>query len=415
MRDVLAYKLGRDMGRYAPRTKFCELILNGEYHGVYVLIEKIKRNKERVDINKLNPEEISGNDVTGGYILKIDKETGGGGDGWFSEYPPPNGTTQKIFFQYEYPKSDDIVPEQKAYIKEYVDQFEEALTASSFADPLNGYAKYIDVNSFVDFFIMQEVTKNVDGYRLSTFFYKQKENDGGKLVMGPLWDFNLGFGNADYCTSGNPEGFVLDFNTICNGDTWLIPFWWKRLLQDNTFRMKVAARWAELRADRFQTGVINTYIDSVASVLNAESQQRNFTAWKVLNKYVWPNYYVGPTFDAEISWLKGWVTQRLSWLDEHMPSLVTGSEEEMLSDPLATAYPNPFTSQLTIGYTLQKPGDVQVRIVDPLGRTLQAVTLPHNSAGAFTYTVAGDMKAGLYYYSVQQGNLTLGKGMISRE
>jgi hypothetical protein len=140
------------------------------------------------------------------------------------------------------------VAEQKSYIQKYVGQFESALAGNNFSDPLLGYAKYIDVNSFVDFFIMQEVTKNVDGYRLSTFFHKQRESDGGKLVMGPIWDFNLGFGNANYCTSGNPEGFVLAFNNMCPDDYWLIPFWWKRLLQDPAFSAKVAARWAELRS-----------------------------------------------------------------------------------------------------------------------------------------------------------------------
>ena len=112
--------------------------------------------------------------------------------------------------------------------------------------------KFIDVNSFVDYFIMQEITKNVDGYRLSTFMYKQRDSDGGKLFMGPLWDFNLGFGNANYCTQGNPEGFVLDFNQVCPDDYWLIPFWWKRLFQDEAFSDRVAARWTELRSGAFK-------------------------------------------------------------------------------------------------------------------------------------------------------------------
>ena len=242
MRDVLAYKLGRDMDRYAPRTRFCELVLNGKYQGIYVLMEKIKRNVNRVAINNLNPGEIAGNDLTGGYIIKIDKFTGGSGDGWFSAFlPPNNGKGQPIYFQYEFPEAGEIAAEQRNYIQKFVGQFESALAGDFFEDPAQGYARYIDVNSFIDFLIMQEVTKNVDGYRLSTFLHKQRDSDGGKLVMGPLWDFNLGFGNADYCTEGEPTGFVLDFNKTCPMDDWLIPFWWKRLLQDNTFQEKLSS------------------------------------------------------------------------------------------------------------------------------------------------------------------------------
>jgi len=129
MRDVLAYKIGRDLNRYAPRTRFCELVLNGNYEGIYVLIEKIKRDNNRVDINKLNPDENSGNDLTGGYIIKIDKETGSGNGGWTSSYVPPNRSgNQTIYFQYDYPKAEDISTEQKNYIRQFMLNFETALT-----------------------------------------------------------------------------------------------------------------------------------------------------------------------------------------------------------------------------------------------------------------------------------------------
>jgi hypothetical protein len=410
MRDALAYRMGRALGHYAPRTKFCELVLNDVYMGIYVLMEKIKRDKNRVDINKLEPTEVSGNDVTGGYILKIDKMTGGG-DGWNSAYQPPNAKTQTVQFLYEYPKSDEIVPDQKTYIQKYVGQFESALAGNNFSDPLLGYAKFIDVNSFVDFFIMQEVTKNVDGYRLSTFFYKQRESDGGKLVMGPLWDFNLGFGNANYCTSGNPEGFVLGFNNLCPDDYWLIPFWWKRLLQDQTFSTKVATRWAELRSGAFKEQNLHGYIDSVATVLNAESQARNFKAWNVLNKYVWPNYYVGQTFQSEVNWLKGWVSQRLTWLDQNMPLLVTDVEQNGEFNQHTQAYPNPFSSTVTIDYSISKAGEVDISIWDGTGRKANSVKVDHDSPGTYSYSWHSDV-SGIYYYSIKQGASSIGDGKL---
>jgi len=346
LRDVLAYKLGRDQNRYAPRTRYCEVVLNGEYMGVYVLIEKIKRDKNRVDINKLDPEEITGDNLTGGYIIKIDKATGSGGDGWSSTFPPPlRGNDQLINFLYEVPKSEDIVPEQKQYIQQYVTDFETVLASTTFTDPVNGYAKYMDAGSFIDYFIINEVSKNVDGYRISTFLHKKRDSDGGKIYMGPVWDYNLGFGNANYCTSGTTDGFVLEFNEVCPDDWWLIPFWWKRLHEDPAYQAQLEARWTSLRGGPLSISTIHTYIDSVATVLNAEAQQRNFERWPVLGEYVWPNYYVGPTFQSEIEWLKQWITNRLLWLDANMSSVITGVENEQNQLQL---FPNPFENSVTI-------------------------------------------------------------------
>ena len=133
MRDVLAYRLAHDLGRYASRFRYCELVLNGQYQGIYVLLEKIKRDKNRVNIDKLDPIEVTGDNLTGGYIFKIDKSSGSGGDGWISTHTPPNRSgDQTIFFQYEYPKEENIVPEQKQYIQNYVASFENALKAENF-------------------------------------------------------------------------------------------------------------------------------------------------------------------------------------------------------------------------------------------------------------------------------------------
>ncbi|MEO5980549.1 MAG: CotH kinase family protein [Chryseolinea sp.] len=415
MRDALAYALGREMGGvYAPRTRYCEVVLNNVYQGVYVLIEKIKRDKNRVDINKLDPDEVSGNNLTGGYIFKIDKSTGGDGEGWASNYPPSHASNQTIYFQYDYPKAENIVDVQKTYIQTQVKAFEDALHGDQFADPALGYAKYIDVNSFIDYFIMQELTKNVDGFRLSTFLYKQRDSDGGKIVLGPIWDFNLGFGNADYCTKGEPKGWANNFNMICPDDYWLIPFWWDRLFTDPAFGTKVASRWATLRAGAFQESAIQNRIDSLTNLLNAESQQRNFKAWKVLGQYVWPNYYVGPTFQDEVTHLKKWVSERLIWMDQNMPLLITAVESEKAKSTVS-ASPNPFSSDVTIDYELTRPGDVTIRILDALGRTVNHTDIPHSGPGHFAYTWTGSGAQGIYFFNVRQGPKVLGSGKLSRK
>jgi hypothetical protein len=349
IRNLLSFKLGNDLGRYASRTRLCELILNGSYWGVYVFMEKVKRDKNRVDISKLNPDEISGDDLTGGYIVKIDKFDGSNsGLGWASPYRPPNyeRAEQQIFFQFDYPKNDNIVPQQKAYIQQYITDFETALKTRPLNDDLAGYKAYINMESFVDYAIINEITRNIDAYRLSTFLYKDKASKGGKLFIGPIWDYNLAFGNADYCKGWQKEGWAWDFNYVCNGDFWLIPFWWQRFMQDPEFTTHLRDRWFSLRNDVFSTEKIHLYIDSLSTVL-FEPQYRNFQRWPVLGQYVWPNYFVGNSHLEEINYLKTWIAHRMTWIDSNIDNLVT-SLDEGNSITGIKMYPNPFNQSLII-------------------------------------------------------------------
>lgn len=401
VRDALAYTMGRAQGRYASRVQFCELVLNGVYQGVYVLLEKIKRDKYRVNISKLKTSDNSGDAITGGYIIKIDKTTGGGGAGWSSSYPPLHRAyNQVVYFQYSYPKDVDITAQQQAYIKQYMDAFENTLSSSGFRDTVSGYQKYIDIDSFVDFYLMMEATKNPDGYRLSTFMYKDKDSKGGKLSMGPIWDFNEGFGNVDYCTKGNPEGFVTAYNTICPTDYFLIPFWWDKLFQDLAFNNKVAKRWAALRNGPFQTQKILHYVDSVASVLTTSSaQQRNFTQWPILGQYVWPNYYVGNSYTSEITWLKNWITQRMNWLDANIQTITAVQNRESQFEVLG--FPNPVTSKFTIQYTIPEPADVTLEIYTALGSKIESSLIHHAVAGAYGWEYNSYLSPGTYIVRVQ--------------
>jgi hypothetical protein len=431
LRDALAYKLGRDLGRYAARTRFCELVMQRDvviegvpakenvYMGIYMLTEKIKRDKNRVDISKLDPEEISGDDLTGGYILKIDKYTGDSGSGFPSQIAPPNRSgNQSVSFQYEYPEYDEIVSEQRQYIQTFIRNFESTLNGSTYQDETNGYAKYIDVNSFADFLIINELSKNVDGYRLSTFMYKDKDSKGGKMVMGPVWDFNLAFGNADYCQGAPVSGWMYNFNSVCSDDGFLIPFWWKRLLTDSNFRERLALRWAELRAGVFSTSSIHRYIDSVANVLDDEAAGRNFTKWPVLGVKIWPNFYVGDTYQQEVDWLKDWVLQRTAWLDANMPSVVTAIGDEAREKSFSlSAYPNPFTSELKLEYTVRNPCQVTLELFNSLGQRVARIEQDHVTPGTHlaVFNPAG-MGDGVYYFKVgtSQDRSTVIRRVIKR-
>ncbi|MBI4645425.1 MAG: CotH kinase family protein [Bacteroidia bacterium] len=320
LRNALTYKLSREQGHYASRTIFCELVINEKYEGVYVFMEKLKRDKNRIDISHLYPTDNSGDQLTGGYILKIDKTTGGDEGGWISSYPPLiSDGGQQIYFQYEEPEGDEITTFQSEYIQAYVDSFENALAGPDFADTSVGYKKYIGINSFIDYFIINEVSRNVDGYRLSTFLYKDRHSKGGKLKLGPVWDFDLAWWNADYCRGYDYTGYAYKFGDDCPGDYWQVPFWWDRFMEDTSFTNHLKCHWIEQRMTFLDTTNLFAGIDSMAEYLN-ESQNRNFQVWPIWGIWVWPNPSpLANNYQEEIIHLKKWLKNRLEWLDAYLP------------------------------------------------------------------------------------------------
>jgi hypothetical protein len=223
MRDAISYLYSAALGGYAPRVRYCEMVLDGDYQGVYMLVENIKRDKNRVNISRLRPEDISGDELTGGYILRMDKfgpSPGRIGGHFQSLYPAILGSGNFFWFQYHYPKEEDLVPEQKIYIRNHIHSFETMMVGNDYAAK---YADWIDINSWIDYLLAQEITKNTDGYRLSAYFYKDRASKGGKLVMGPIWDFNISFGIGDYCDGASYQGWGKDFHIggIASGMTVL--------------------------------------------------------------------------------------------------------------------------------------------------------------------------------------------------
>ncbi len=330
MRNFLTFDLGRKMGNYSPRTVYCELVVDGDYKGIYILMEKIKRDNDRVDIAKLDSDDLAGDSLTGGYIIKVDKYTGTGGTDWLSDFPDIGGGS--LYIQYHYPEAPVMLPQQLDYIEHFVDSFEYALDGPNFADTLIGYSKYIDVNSFIDLYIINELSRNIDGYRLSTYMYKDRNSNGGKLIMGPFWDYNLAFGNAYYCDGWSTSGWEQDGSCSDVGNN---PFWFERLLDDTTYQNKLKCRWEYLRERSFHQDSVFNFIDSIALYLN-DAQQRNFQKWDILGTYIWPNYYIGNTYQEEIDILKDWLEDRLVWLDSNMLGncyIILGC-----TDPLACNY-----------------------------------------------------------------------------
>lgn len=407
IRNALTFYLFNKMGRYSSHFRFCEVVLNGEYQGVYVLLEKIKRDKNRVDIANLKPEDIEGDELTGGYILKIDKKEGEEVDGWYSNYRPPWASDQRIYIQYHEPAPSEIMPEQKTYIHNYIDDFEDMLKSDHFADALTGYPQWIDVGSFIDFFLINELSHNVDGFRLSSFFYKDKDSSNPKITMGPLWDFNLAYGNADYYDGSSISGLFIDYDLV-DWDSFQIPFWWRRLMEDPAYVHQVVNRWNDLRANILSGDSLNYYVDMFAEELD-EAQKRNFQRWDILNQYVWPNNFIGGTYGAEINYLKSWIAQRSTWLDNYFNTVLALDSRDNFHNSVAqfelvSISPNPFNPVTTVTMHIAEAGGVSIRIYDVNGKLCSVLNERFYSPG--TYRVSWNAAAnpsGVYFIEMQAG------------
>ena len=307
MRTVLPFQWSNEIGRYAVRTQFVEMFLatrgqkvsDADYLGIYVFMEKIKRDENRVDVAELAPGHENEPDITGGYILRKD---------WAES--PSFSTVTGMQLEYRDPRADEITERQKDYIKGYMDDFETVLYGSDFADPVDGYVNYIDVDSFIDFHLLTEMPKNSDSYYHSTFMFKDR---GKRLELGPVWDYNLSMGNFGTGALSSVSGWYYPIRTQNGTHRWFI-----RLFDDPEFRLKTADRWFGLRESVFDTSKLLADIDGYALLLN-EAQVRNFERWDVLGRpidYNPPGAAGRDTYQKEVDWLKTWLEDRLAWMDE---------------------------------------------------------------------------------------------------
>ena len=346
LRNFLAYNISRSMGNYASRTKFVEVFLQDEcalrrglvndltmsdYHGVYLLEEKIKRGNKRVDICKHNK---TAEDITGGYIFKHDNDNIDKGDVVFPIKKRFN-SKDKLPMVMIYPKGEkDDLEREVSFLEEYLNGFELALKNKNFADPNQGYAKYIDVDSFIDYFLGTEITKNPDAYRGSTYMHK----DCNKLVaMGPMWDYNEAFGMCcgypieGYMNSGESNGISGGSAISTNG--WRfnicedygrckrdpvdgISHWYVRMWEDPMFRKKAAERWQELRKGPLSNDQINANLDEAIKELRPAAI-RNYNRWRdVIGSKSFKG--VQAQWEHEVKQLRTWLIEHMEWMDSEL-------------------------------------------------------------------------------------------------
>lgn len=326
IRDVLTFELGRPYLDWVPSSRHVEVVVDGKYYGIYILTERPGKGKNRLNLH--DPGE-DGGDLTGDWRVEIDRDDE---DHYYrSKYHPYGryGTvdnTKYITYQYDDPEYEDFADlpagTEKA-IQKSIDDMEDCFAGDNYKDPVNGYRKYIDVTSFIDYMLSTEFTFNVDGYRLSSHMYKYSEtrakNEGlDSRWKCTLWDFNIALGNADYYKGSRTDLWQYDMNSR-ETDNQLVPFWWKRLIDDPAYQTDLKARWAEYREGQYADNRIDAKIDSLATLLTSGgAMERNEAAWGMFGRYVWPNAYVGYSFNDEISYLKRWIKNRLTFMDKKL-------------------------------------------------------------------------------------------------
>ncbi|MCA9265151.1 MAG: CotH kinase family protein, partial [Planctomycetales bacterium] len=335
LHDYLSFLWSDEIGLYAPRTKFVELFVNEDggalnyetdYRGTYLMMEKIKIDPNRLDIGLPVPSPSADAEPTtvGGYIWKQDKTRS---DDVFIADSAGN-------FALVEPQTPNTA--QLSWITQFVNDFEDTLDGPDFADPDVGYAKYIDIDSWIDYWLLSEFTKDVDAFRLGTYYYLDTD---GKIALGPIWDNQLAFGNGNYLDGGFWDGW---YHELISGSQYN---YYPRLFEDPTFVVRLQSRWFELRETALSTDNMLADIDQIVEVLtdgnpNADSPapgeasnpiSRNFARWGTIDTYLWPNCFFeqggscrdNPLPDGQspdsysdyIFLLEDFVTNRADWMD----------------------------------------------------------------------------------------------------
>ena len=311
MRNLVAMRISEICGlSWTPTMLPVELWLNGDYKGNYMLSEHKEVNNNKVDIIQPGPKDNDGDALTGDYYFEIESDMDQPAGFWTSTYREP-----VMFRDPELPTEAQI-----QYCRGYFEEMETALRDGDFSqDGKRGYEDYIDVESFVNHYLVQEFCKTVDVLRKSTFLTKTR---GGKLAFCHVWDFDLALGNCSYLhadpgAEDGPEGWWV--KTVA---PWRMKTgWYLRLFEDPAFCAAVKARWNEVKP---QLETLPDYIDTLL-VMHRASFDRNFERWPVIGTNIWPNSWpeeaLPKTFDGEVQLLKDFCRERLLWLDTNINNL----------------------------------------------------------------------------------------------
>lgn len=297
LRNAYVYDLWSKTGNYSPRLKHVEVVLNGEYMGLFVFTERIKRGTDRINIKKLDKEDTTTSKISGGYIIEASRESEilTSDYAWQSSHQSSPASNYHMYFDCVYPK-EPVAP-QLNYIQTYIRDFEDALKSANFSDPVLGFRNYIDENSFVENFVLQEYSIHLDIFARSQYFYKDR---GKKMVASPLWDTSLGLYDT-YTTSWRFSCGVCDPRF----------FWAERMMQDCVFKNKVIEKYKDFRKTILTYTKGEHFIDSLANVLQtaaARDREKWFPAESL-------------SFTDEIQKLKNFISNRINWMDNNIHNI----------------------------------------------------------------------------------------------
>lgn len=418
MKNVLSYELFRRTGRWAPGTRYVEVILNGEYRGVYVLTEKLKRDENRVDIDKLTNKDVTPLDISGGYILRRDKTAKSDIDEWWTS-PVNQPYHERMWYEYYDPKYKDLTTDQADYIKGWMEEFDNVMSGEDFNTPEIGYKKYIKTKSFIDMMFLNEISKGIDNYLFSTYFYKENDADGGQLVAGPPWDYNLGYGNLNYGDDWDAAEYY----------GWCYPqgsrvYWYERLMEDEGYRNKVYCRWTSFRNSIYSNENVEAIIDSCVNVLGP-AVDRNFEKYPILGEYFWPAKFWPDTYEEEVYELKSWLIDRLDWIDGEWYNMGDCEEETVNAEDFNLAqmlgvkvYPNPSNfNRLNFEVSVNNPlKHITINIYDLQGSLIQQKIGKNINAGnhLIQFSNLSHLSPGIYIYKIHGSNGVICSGKLTK-
>lgn len=308
LRNITAFEVSRiaEMS-WTPASVSVDFYLNGVYQGVYALTEQVKVSEERLDMKLVKPTDNTGEALTGGYLLELD----------FHFDEPYKFKTDLESLPIMFKDPDEPTKEQFEYVKNFYNNAEKVLYSNNFKDPKEGYRKHIDVESFINYYIVQELAKNVDGNMRGSCYMAIRR--GGKIEQPLVWDFDLAFGNADYITTEQGA-------SSAEWDGWFIKTsspWFDRFFIDPTFVAQLKVRWNELKP---QLDELPSFIKERALILD-NSQIRNFSSkssngagWNI-NSKEWNTNRIRGSYDAEVKYLIDFVEKRIEWLDTNISNL----------------------------------------------------------------------------------------------
>ena len=285
MRNKIAFEMGyiSDLD-WTPASHFAEVFVNNEYNGTYNISQKVEESDYRVVIGDT------------GYLLEIDDIT-------HIEADDVTFYTGNFLINIKEPDLT-VASSEYIYINDLINEFETVLMSDQFTNPTTGYASYIDIPSFIDWYLISEITKNQDSKEYSSIYLNVIP--GQKIKMGPLWDFDLAFGNVDYSECEFPTGFWVKDHA-----------WYSRLFEDPDFVDQIKARFTYFRNNQ---DYILDKMDFYADYLSL-AQEENNDKWNTIGTYVWPNPVVYNTYEEEVNHLKNWYNERMNWLDSAINNL----------------------------------------------------------------------------------------------